>query len=112
MTEQTEKKNKIYPKTSSDSRWIKFFFDYQDKHYTIRFSGNPILTLEYLYMKRGWKDFNKTYNESKLNVINPNTELLRQCGTDIIEMQEAFFLMDEDNKSPFVVYVNDYNEFR
>lgn len=104
--------NKVYPKTSSDARGIKFFFDFEDKHFTIRFSGNPILTLEYLFIKRWWRDFNKVYSDAKLWIQNESTKLLEECGKSVIEMQEVFFLMDMHKKSPFVVYVNDYDEYK
>ena len=40
--------NKIYPKVSSDDSGPKFHFNCNSKHFTIRFSGNPLLMLQHL----------------------------------------------------------------
>lgn len=50
-------KNKIYPNAGYDDHGIKFFFDMDfeeksKKHFTVRFAGNPMLILEYLFLQR------------------------------------------------------------
>lgn len=43
---------KVYPKLSTDENGKKFHFDEGNTHFTIRFAGNPMLLLEYLFIKR------------------------------------------------------------
>ena len=73
-----------------------------------------MLTLEYLYKLRGGTDFETTYQEAKAGSASKsgNSELLKACATDVAEMMKAFSLMADNDKSPFVIYVNDYSEYR
>ena len=64
------KNNKLYPTVGSDMHGIKFFFDAEftepcKKHFTIRFAGNPLLVLEYLFKLRGGNDFQAAYAVAK-----------------------------------------------
>lgn len=56
---------KIYPRLIKDENGLKFHFDNGNSHYTLRFAGNPLLLLEYLYIQRGGVDFQNAYNAAK-----------------------------------------------
>lgn len=111
-------KNKIYPVTGYDDHGIKFYFDLetkasQKKHLTIRFAGNPMLLLEYLFIYRWGTNFTETYESVKLPHTNtPNTVILKQCAKETKELMEVLSLMSDNRKSPFVIYINDYSEYR
>ena len=115
------KNNKLYPTVGQDMHGIKFFFDAEfpeksKKHFTIRFSGNPLLILEYLYSLRGGTEFTETYAMAKgaenAKCDKENLALLKQTAKDVSEFMEAMALMAENKKSPFVVYLNDYSDNR
>lgn len=111
------KNNKLYPITGYDMHGIKFFFDCEfpeksKKHFTIRFAGNPMLVLEYMYVHRGGKDFFDTYEKVKKGEKPEGRELLKRCATDVSEFMDAMALMSDNQKSPFVIYVNDFSENR
>ena len=111
------KNNKLYPVTGYDAHGIKFFFDAEfpekcKKHFTVRFAGNPMLVLEYLYIHRGGADFFKTYETVKAGGKCEGADLLKKCAKDVAEFTDALALMADNQKSPFVIYVNDYSENR
>ena len=54
---------KIYPSVTNDKDGLKFFFDSNGNHFTIRFSGKPLIILEKMYEARGGLNFKATYDE-------------------------------------------------
>jgi hypothetical protein len=55
----------------------------------------------------------ETYQNLRLaNEKSENGELLKRCAVDVNELMEALALMSDNRKSPFVIYVNDFSEFR
>jgi hypothetical protein len=98
---------KYIPKVWRNEKWVCFYFDHWDKHYTIRFRWNPMLVLEYMYKKRSWKnDFKVVYKKAKNWEPDEGHKILRKCTQDITELLEVFDAMAEDDESPLVVYAN------
>ncbi len=89
---------KIYLKTSYDTWGIKFYFDDQDMHYTLRFAGNPILILEEMYNYLGWPG---TFGKGDYD---------KDLAKEAIEYTETFLTLMRDISarwmSPLVVYKN------
>lgn len=107
-----EKNIKLYPKTTKDESGIKFFFDNGWFHYTIRFAGNPIMLLEFLYKKEYWEDFYKAYDDAKTWIRNEWTRNLQQCIKKVNEYLELLEYIASNWKSPYVVYVKEFNDFK
>lgn len=107
-----EMDTKLYPKTTKDSWGIKFFFDYGDKHYTIRLSGKPILLLEAKFKQLWWKDFFWVYNNAKNRITHAESDILKKA---IILTEDFLSTLEYVNKmwrSPFVVYIKKINNFK
>ena len=112
-------KEKFYPKIWVDKWGKKFSFHYWEKHFTMRFSWKPMIMLEkYFILFWGDKDtFMKIWNLASNKQAIP-TELqweldyLRKAMGRVEEINEVFELCDDDQKSPFVIYVNDYNTYK
>lgn len=111
---------KIIPNTWQDEWWIKFHFNDNGKHYTIRFWWKPILLLEALYNKRWWKDFYHVYNmcktqewKNKLETTDKNTyDLLVKCVHEVHELLWLFIDIDKNlSKCWLVVYSNIIKDF-
>jgi len=105
---------KLYPKMGKDEGWLKFFFNHQDKHFTMRFAWNPIMLLEFMYKKMWGLNFTSVYRDAKAwKPINKlEAKLLSDSSKNVNELLELFQLIDDNNKSPFVVYVSDFNTFK
>lgn len=105
---------KLYPKMGKDDWWIKFYFDHQDKHYTIRFAWNPIMLLEFMYNKLWWENFTTVYRSAKagIPISKKDAKLLSDCSKSVNEFLELFQYIDENKKSAFVVYISDFNNFK
>ena len=80
--------NKIYPKVTSDDSGPKFHFNCDSKHFTIRFSWNPLLMLQHLTKIVGSE-------EDAIHILSV--------------MGEAFYSIADAWKSPFVIYVNNFD---
>lgn len=111
MIQNTQVK-KLYPKFSSDAWGMKFFFDDNDTHYTIRFAGNPIILLESLYTMKGGRNFMLEYSRAKDGQPLDNEPLMRSCVEKIDEFMQIIEHTYQSNLSPFVVYVNSLNTYR
>lgn len=125
MIEHSEK-IKIYPEAKIDSSGIKYYFNHEKHHFTLHFAGNPMLLLEYLYKKRGWKQFWIVYAKARAEEPNYrsltyelspeelslNMQILQDATSTLKELMETMAYMDMKEKSPFVVYVNNYDPNR
>ena len=103
---------KLYPKTTKDNWWIKFYFDYLDKHYTIRFAWNPILLLEAKFKELWWKDFNWAYASAKEKSNHAEKNILLKAGSLVTDFLSTLEQIDKMWRSPFVVYIKNRNEFK
>jgi len=113
-------KEKLYPRIGKDKSWVKFNFRYADKHFTMRFSWKPMIMLE-KYFIHYWgtkEDFMliwKIANEWTSLLLDPDDKrliLLKKAMADIKKLYSVIDLCLEDNKSPFVIYVNEYNSYK
>jgi len=111
---------KLYPKIYEDKWWKKFTFQYWNKHFTMRFSWKPMILLEKFFIYFWWdkKDFSllweiasweKTNNS---NIDYKNLEILKKSMNRLDELHDVINLCKEDEKSPFVLYVNDFNPYK
>ena len=98
---------KLYPKLSKDDNGRKFHFDEGNLHFTIRFAGNPLLLLEYLYIKRWGTDFPIAYQLAKEWKPHEGHALLRECRDNLAELLEVMDNIHQNGKSSLVVYVNE-----
>ena len=98
---------KVYPKLSTDENGKKFHFDEGNTHFTIRFAGNPMLLLEYLFIKRWGSDFTNAYQYAKEGKSHEGHPLLRECRDDLSELLEVIDLIHSNGKNSLVVYIND-----
>lgn len=103
---------KLYLKTTKDKWGIKFYFDYQDKHYTIRLAWNPILLLEARFIQLWWKDFNWAYESAKHKTNHAEIQILTQAVNHINDFLSTMEHVNRMWKSPFVVYIKERNEFK
>ena len=103
-------RKKIYPKVDKDTS-IKFRFNNNDKHYTIRFAGNPLFIIEYLYNDLWGTDFMKVYKMVELNDLDSlsqeNINALAQAITLARKFLHTLETIGEDGRSPLVIYVDD-----
>lgn len=111
MREET-KNIKLYPKASKDESGIKFFFDHGWFHYTLRFAWNPIMLLEFLYKKKWLDDFYKVYDELKQGKVSDHGLILKQCAKEVQEHLELLEYISDNKKSPYVIYVKEFNDFK
>ena len=112
-------KEKFYPKIWMDKWGKKFSFHYWKKHFTMRFSWRPMIMMEkYFVLFWGNKEvFMKIYNlaSEKKSIPSELTrflEPLKKSMDRIREINDVFDLCDDDQKSPFVIYVNDFNAYK
>lgn len=103
---------KFYPEFIKEWDGIRFHFNSEKKHYTLRFAGRPLLLLEYYYKKRGGKDFEATYLLAKSGKIHtPEVKLLIESANAVSELFEIITDIQENGKSTFVLYVNDVKKW-
>jgi len=98
---------KLYPKLWKDDNGRKFHFDEWNLHFTVRFAGNPLLLLEYLYIKRWGENFPTAYQTAKEWTSHEGHKLLRECRDDIAELLDVIDNIHANGKSSLVVYIND-----
>ena len=88
---------------------IKFVFDHNNIHYTIRLAWRPLYLLEQLYIELWWDDFQLVYDALKNNqssVSNKNKEIMKKA----IDMTNMFLKCLYNTESPLVIYASDYNK--
>jgi len=101
-------RKKIYPKMTKDRWWIKFFFNDNERHYTLRFAGKPLFYLEKAFYRAWWKDFNKIYNLR--NTEDENDVAALALAVSMTE--EALAIIEDiykDWMSAFVIYADDFS---
>ena len=100
-------KRKIYPSVIKDKS-LKFVFFDNWRRYSIRFSGNPVFLLEYIYKEKWGTNFMETYE----NIKNGNKELVKwdnmsimlEAVNDTEYFLKLFDKMWMDWVSPLVIY--------
>jgi len=112
-------KDKFYPKIYEDKWWKKFTFQYWDKHFTLRFSWKPMILLEKYFILYWWEkeDFSKLWElaTQKVKPIIKDKDTLSILSKAIRSVEDLNSVLDickDDSKSPFVIYVNDYNSYK
>lgn len=112
-------KEKFYPKIWVDKWWKKFSFHYWEKHFTMRFSWKPMIMLEKYFVLFWWEKsrfmdiWNLASNKEEIpNLYKVDLKILQTAMSRVEEINEVFDLCDDDQKSPFVIYVNDYNTYK
>ena len=106
---ERQPKQKIYPRLSKDKS-IKFVFFDNWRKYTIRFSGNPIFLLEYIYKRKWWNNFLLNYdlirNHHSWQVSLENKRIMKEA----VELSDYFLTvlddMGKDWIAPLVVYID------
>lgn len=112
-------KEKFYPKLWIDKGGKKFSFHYWDKHFTMRFSWKPMILVE-KYFILFWGDktifmeiWDLAYNKKEIPYeLKPYLPFLQKAVKRVEELSDVFDLCDDDQKSPFVIYVNNYNPYK
>jgi hypothetical protein len=116
--------SKLIPKVSFDDGWLKFFFDHWEYHYTIRFSGKPLILIESIYynITDGKEDFMEIYEEYKILSEKKRKDEITQQELNklvdanlllaIVKAQEVLEYIGNAystiGKTPLVVYANEF----
>lgn len=112
MREKSSKR-KIYPQVIKDKS-LKFVFFDNDRRYTIRFSGNPVFLLEYIYKEKWWTDFLTTYdnlrNWHRSVVEKDNIWIMMEAVQQTEYFLRLFDKMWMDWVSPLVIYAENKRE--
>ena len=107
---------KLYPKTSRDDGGIKFYFDHQELHFTIRPAWKPMLILEAKFKELGGKNFKEAYETTKdwkwWQKHHPEASILKEAVDKVNEFLTTLDTVSQMGKSPFVVYIKSRNEFK
>jgi len=102
-------KTKIYPRVSMDTA-IKFIFDDEWRHYTMRLAGQPLLLTEQFYKDLWWTAFLENYYKYLENNLQDEEECNRL--SEAIRLTKLFInslvAIGDRWRSPFVVYADDY----
>lgn len=88
---------------------IKFVFNHNNTHYTIRFAWKPLYILEQLYINMWWEDFQLVYDmlkEQPHNVSDKDKDIMKKA----IDMTNTFLNCLYNIESPLVVYASDYKK--
>ena len=106
-------KRKIYPSVIKDKSMKFVFFD-NWRRYSIRFSGNPIFLLEYIYKEKWGTNFMETYenikNGHRSAVEWDNLSIMLDAVNTTEYFLRLFDKMWMDWVSPLVIYAeNDRN---
>jgi len=102
-------RKKIYPKMAKDQWGMKFFFNDNDRHYTLRFAGRPLLILEKTFYVLWGKDFGKVYNQRNFTNMEDVT-VLKEAITVVEQMLTIIESVHKDWMSAFVLYADDFNK--
>ena len=110
---------KFYPKLGEDRWGKKFFFHYGENHFQFRFSGRPLIILEKFFILNWWNKerFMNIWElaSDKKPIPSEYTEdlhILKIAMQRVEELWDVFELCEDDNKSPFVIYVTKFNAFK
>ena len=105
-------KKKIYPKVWYDTS-IKFIFDDDWRHYTIRFAWQPSILTEQFYKSLWWDTFLESYNKfindpksldkTETKKIKESIELTKQVTNILVAIGDRW-------RSPFAIYADDFIE--
>ena len=102
-------KIKIYPKVAMDTA-IKFLFDDEGRHYTIRLAWQPLLLTEQFYKNLGGEAFLENYYKFLENSELDEEERTR--FTEAIKLTKlvinSLVAIGDRWRSPFVVYADDF----
>ena len=111
--------NKLYPKIGQDESGKKFFFSSNWKHYTIRFSWRPMILIEQYFILYWWTKevfidlYNKLNNKERIDTsMWRYIPMLRKALDRLDELNLVLDLCSQSNKSPLVIYENDFNSFK
>ncbi len=105
-----------YFRCSVDESGPKFFCNHENKHYTIRFAGRPMLILEHFYVKTGGsrEEFMEVYNLARERKDVSGYPGAKERLKEAAEMADVVVSALKDvalsGKSPIVMYVSDYDE--
>lgn len=97
-----------YCKTSRDNWGPIFSFQLWDIDYKMRLAGNPILLLEWAYIKYGGTEFMKCYKSisggSSGDISKPNVEAMKKAKQFCEDFFSSIIKIQELNKSLLVIY--------
>lgn len=104
---------KLHPRVVQDDSGLKFLFNHDNSHFTMRFSGRPMFLLEEWYYHLGWQNpnFIDLYNDVKSGktVSQEDIAIMKL----VIEKSTEFFTILERiskrNVSPFTIYVQPFD---
>ena len=102
-------RNKIpkkYLSLGSDESGIKWYFDNEEYHFTIRLAWNPILLLEYCYRMNWGEDFFEAYEKIKKWENHKDEQILKESVIKIKEFIKIIEEIHKAGKSSLVLYTN------
>ena len=88
---------------------MKFFFNDNDRHYTLRFAGKPLFLLEKAFYVLWGKDFNKVYTQRDFT----NEADLEALKKAIAKVEDTLTIIEEiykEGMSAFVIYADDFKK--
>ncbi len=107
---------KIHPKVIMDDSGLKFIFNHDGTHFTLRFSGKPLFLIEEWYYKLWGQipDFPTLYSQvcNGWDVDAVNLELIEQAVTKSNEVFEVIERIWKRRLSPFTIYAQPFDSFK
>lgn len=102
-------KTKIYPRVSVDTA-IKFVFDDEWRHYTIRLAWQPLFLTEQLYKDFWWTTFLESYSKYLDSSLDDEKEIemIKQAIKLTKTFTDAMARIWDRWRSPIVIYADDY----
>lgn len=107
---------KIHPRVFSDDSGLKFIFNHDGNHYTMRFSGRPLFIIEEWYYHLGGTavDFRSLYERIRERT-EPDTwqiYLVKEAIDKSTEMFEVLERIGNRKLSPFTIYAQPFDAFK
>lgn len=107
---------KIHPNLVTDDSGIKFLFNFDGSHFTMRFSGKPLYIIEEWYRMLWWRvsNFPALYERIKLGQeVDPlDLVLVKQAVDKSTEFLTVLQRIGNKNLSPFTIYAQPFDLFK
>ena len=105
--------SKIHPRVAQDQSGLKFLFNHDDSHFTMRFSGRPMFLLEEWYYHLGWQhpNFIELYEDIRASkeVNDEDIAIMKEVIKKSTEFFTILERISKRNVSPFTIYVQPYD---
>lgn len=107
---------KIHPNLVTDESGLKFLFNFDGSHFTMRFSGKPLYIIEEWYRMLGGKvtNFPALYERIKSweEVDSLDLWLVKQAVDKSTEFLTVLQRIGSKNISPFTIYAQPFDVFK